>query len=403
MTRPAFTGLGVLAANGVGAAAWWRNTLDGVSGIGPVDAYRTAGFPATLAGAVPDFDPVAHVPARLVTQTDRWTQMALAATDWALADAGIEPDRYDPYRLGVVTGSASGGNEFGQREIGRLWQRGPGAVGAYQSIAWFYAASTGQISIKNGLKGPCGVLVTEQAAGLDALGQARRMLRDDADVVLAGGTEAALSPYAWVCQQTNGWLSTAREPAGAYAPFDVAACGYVPGEGGALLVVEHPDAARRRGAPVLGYLDGYAATFDPAVHTGRTDNLRRCIDAALADARCAPVDVDVVFADALAVPDRDLAEARALAEVFGPGGAPVTAPKSMTGRLYSGGGALDVAAALLALRDQVIPPTTGVARLDPRYPIDLVRDAARPARLRRALVVARGGGGFNAAVVLSQP
>jgi len=403
MAAPALTGVGVLAANGVGVADWWRRTVEGVSGIRAVDTLRDGGYPAVLAGEVVDFDPARHLPTRLITQTDRWTQMALAAAEWALADARVEPSAYDPYEFGVVTGSASGGNEFGQREIGRLWRNGPGAVGAYQSIAWFYAASTGQISIRHGLKGPSGVLVTEQAAGLDALGHARRLIRDGARVVLAGGTEAPLSPYAWTCQLSSGYVSTAIDPDGAYAPFDMAASGYVPGEGGAMLLVEDQASARARDAPVLGYLDGYAATFDPPRSSGRPANLGRCIEAALADARCPASEIDVVFADAMALPGHDRDEALALAEVFGPGGVPVTAPKTMTGRMYSGGAALDVAAALLCLRDQVIPPTKGITRPHPAHHLDLVRDAARPCAVRRAMVVARGGGGFNAAVVLSRP
>ncbi len=397
---PVFTGAAAVAANGVGVAEWWRNTVAGVSGIGPVTAFDATGYPVRLAGQVTGFDAADHVPGRLIAQTDRWTQFALAAGSWALADAGISPDTYDPYDVGVVTASASGGNAFGQKEIQALWSRGPGAVGAYQSIAWFYAASTGQVSIHNGLKGPCGVLVAEQAGGLDAVGHARRLLRGGAKAILVGGTEAPVSPYAWVCQQTNGMLSTLDDPQRAYAPYTVEASGYVPGEGGAMLVLEDSASAERRGAKVLGRLTGYAASFDPPPWRGGS-NLAKAIEAALADAGTHPDDIDVVFADAIAIPELDEAEAAALSTVFGPGRVPVTAPKTMTGRLYSGGPALDLVAALLSLRDQVIPPTAGVDEPSAACRLDLIRGAPRRAWLRRALVVARGCGGFNAAAVVA--
>jgi act minimal PKS chain-length factor (CLF/KS beta) len=302
----------------------------------------------------------------------------------------------------VTTSSSSGGAEFGQREIQALWRNGPGHVGTYQSIAWFYAATTGQVSIRHGLRGPCSVIATEQAGGLDALGQARRMLDEGARLVLAGGTDASLSPYGLVTQLPNGRLSRRDDPARAYVPFDDQACGHVPGEGGAMLVLERPEAYRERGGRGgYGEILGYAATFDPAPASGRPPTLRRAIDAALRDARLDPADIDVVFADAAGVPELDRAEVSALVAAFGPEGVPVTAPKTMTGRLYAGGAALDVATALLALRTQVIPPTLGVDRLADGYALDLVRHEPRAASLRTALVVARGYGGFNSALVVA--
>jgi minimal PKS chain-length factor (CLF/KS beta) len=218
--------------------------------------------------------------------------------------------------------------------------------------------------------------------------------------VLSGGVEAPLSPYAMVCQAANGMLSTCADPERAYLPFDESACGYVPGEGGAMLVVESEESARQRGAPAYGEIAGYAATFDPRPGSGRKPGLARAIELALTDAGAGSGDIDVVFADGAATPDLDRQEADAIAEVFGPRGVPVTAPKSMTGRLYAGGASLDVAAALLAMRDSVIPATAGVFEVPAAYQIDLVCAQPRAARLRTALVLARGAGGFNAAMVL---
>jgi act minimal PKS chain-length factor (CLF/KS beta) len=273
-------------------------------------------------------------------------------------------------------------------------------VGAYQSIAWFYAATTGQLSIRYGARGPCGVVVSEQASALDALAQARRVLRGGARVVLSGGTEAPLSPYAMVCQITNGKLSTSDDPTRTYLPFDAAANGNVPGEGGAIVVLETAESAGERGLRGYGEIAGYAATFDPPPGSARTPNLGQAIRLALDDAGMSARDIDVVFADGAAVPELDRQEAHAIASVFGAWRIPVTVPKSMTGRLYAGGGALDVAAALLCMRDSVIPPTVGVTDIPATYRIDLVVGEPREARVRTALVLARGAGGFNAAIVL---
>ncbi len=401
--RAAITGIGVVAPNGAGTSAYWSATLAGKSGIDDITRFDPAQYPTRLGGMVSGFDPASYLPSRLIVQTDLWTQFALVATAMALDDAGIEPGSVPEYEFGVVTASSSGGNEFGQREIQKLWSSGPQFVGAYQSIAWFYAASTGQISIRHGARGPCGVIVSEQASGLDALGQARRVVRSGAQLVVSGGTEAPLSPYALVCQLASGRLSDSADPERCYLPFDTAAHGHVPGEGGAILLVESERRARARGARVYGEIAGYAAGFDPRPGCGQPPALARTIELALADAMIAPHEVDVVFADAAAVPDLDRAEAWAIAEVFGPRAVPVTAPKTMVGRLYAGGAPLDVAAALLSIRDSVIPPTTGVTDIAFDAEIDLVRGVSRPARLRTALILARGFGGFNSALIVHAP
>ncbi|MCX4748895.1 ketosynthase chain-length factor [Kitasatospora sp. NBC_01287] len=390
------TGLGVLAPNGLGAEAYWAATLAGTSGLRPLTRFEASGYPASVAGEVPDFTAAEHLPSRLLPQTDHMTRLALVAADQALRDAGVSAADLPEYGTGVVTAASGGGVEFGQRELQALWEHGRDHVSAYQSFAWFYAVNTGQISIRNRTKGPSGVLVTEQAGGLDALGQARRQIRKGTPLMLSGGVDGALCPWGWVAQLATGRVSEANE----YLPFAAAASGYLPGEGGAILVLEDAGAARARGAArPYGELAGYAATMDPAPDTGRPPGLGRAAALALTDAGLAPAAIDVVFADAAGVPELDRAEAAALAELFGPHGVPVTAPKSLTGRL-AGGAALDVATALLALRDGVIPPSGPVREPAAELRLDLVCGAARPAPLRTALVLARGYGGFNAAVVV---
>ncbi len=394
MMSAVITGLGVAAPNGLGVDAYWQATLRGDSGIGRLRRFDPSSYPVQLAGEIGNFDAREHLEARLLPQTDPVTRLSLAAADWAFEDAAMAPTATDEFDIGVVTASSSGGFEFGQRELSNLWSKGGNYVSAYQSFAWFYAVNTGQISIRHGLRGPSGVLVTDQAGGLDAIGQARRNIRRGCSVVVSGAVDSSLCPWSWVAHLTSGDLSTEPDPHRAYVPFDAQASGYVPGEGGAIVIVEDEAVARGRGARIYGEITGYAATFGPSA-------LGAAIVGALRDADLSTNDIDVVFADASGVPERDLAEATTLCEIFGPYGVPVTAPKTMTGRLHAGGASLDVAAALLAIRDGVIPPTTNIATLAPGCEIDLVTGAPRPAPIRAALVVARGRGGFNSAMVVT--
>ncbi|MER6093209.1 ketosynthase chain-length factor [Streptomyces bluensis] len=394
------TGLGVMAPNGTDTEAYWAATLDCKSGIDRIERFDPSPYPVTLAGEVSGFDPADHVPSRLLVETSTMSHLALAAGQMAIEDAGVVPAELPEYEMGVVTANATGGVEFGQRELQNLWSGSPSDVGAYMSIAWFFAATTGQLSIRHKLRGQCGVVVSEQAGGLDAIGQGRRLLRGGHRMVMVGGTESAMSPAGLVAQ-LPGHLSRRDDPARAYLPFAADACGYVPGEGGAILIVEDARRAAERGAAHrYGEIAGYAATFDPAPGRGRPPTLRVAMERALADAGVAPADVDVVFADAYGVPHLDRAEAEAISAVFGPHRVPVTAPKSMTGRLYAGAGALDVVAALLSIRDGVVPPTANVTEPAPDYDIDLVVERPRPAPVSTALVLARGHGGFNSALVV---
>ncbi|SNX63783.1 act minimal PKS chain-length factor (CLF/KS beta) [Streptomyces sp. TLI_55] len=388
------TGLGITAPNGLGTKDYWSATRVGKSGIGPLTRFDAAPYPAKLAGEIDGFTAEEHLPSRLMPQTDQVTRLSLVAADWALADAGVRPADLPAFDMGVITASSAGGFEFSQHELKSLWSKGGEYVSAYQSFAWFYAVNTGQISIRNGMKGPSGVVVTDQAGGLDAVAQARRQIRKGTSLVVAGAVDALLCSWGWVGLHTSGRLSTAGDPGRAYLPFDERAAGHVPGEGGALLILEAADAARARGARVYGEIAGYAATFD-----GREPGLRKAIELALADADLTAADVDVVFADAAAEPELDRIEAQTLVEVFGRRGVPVTAPKTMTGRLYAGGAALDLATAFLALREGLIPPTIHTDPAD-RHGLDLVGAQARPAALRTALVLARGHGGFNSAMVV---
>ncbi|MFJ1707876.1 beta-ketoacyl synthase N-terminal-like domain-containing protein [Kitasatospora sp. NPDC088346] len=402
--RAVVTGIGVVAPNGVGADDFWKATREGASVLGPITREGCERMPLRVAGEVHGFDAQAAIEGRYLVQTDRFTHYAMAAADLALEDARLTADPEDPFRVGVVTAAGSGGGEFGQRELQNLWGQGPHFVGPYQSIAWFYAASTGQISIRGGFKGPCAVVASDEAGGLDAVAHAVRTIRRGTDRVVVGAAEAPLAPYSMVCQLGYRELSLGADPDLAYLPFSAAARGFVPAEGGAMFVVEDEESARARGARIRAVVAGHAATFTGASRWAESrEGLARAIRGALEEARCAPDEIDVVFADALGVPEADRAEALALADALGEHAThvPVTAPKAGTGRAYCGAPLIDAAAAVLAMEHGLVPPTPNVT--DVCHDLDLVTGYPRTAGLRTALVLSRGLMGSNAALVLRRP
>ncbi|MFE5944717.1 ketosynthase chain-length factor [Streptomyces sp. NPDC056480] len=400
--RAVVTGVGVIAPNGLRADAYWKSVREGLGVLDRITREGCQDLPLKVAGEVRGFDATALIEERFLVQTDRFSHYAMAAAQLALDDAGLARENpEEPFEIGVVTAAGSGGGEFGQRELQKLWGQGSKFVGPYQSIAWFYAASTGQISIRSGFKGPCGVVASDEAGGLDAIAHAARAVRRGTGTVIVGAAEAPLAPYSMVCQLGYPELSTVEDPDRAYRPFTTGACGFVPAEGGAMLVVEDESRARDRGAAVRAVVAGHGATFTGASRWQESrEGLARAIRVALDEAGCAPEEIDVVFADALGVPEADRAEALAIADALGAhaGRVPVTAPKTGIGRAYCGAPLLDTAAAVFAMEHGVVPPTPNV--FDICHDLDLVMSRARPAELRTALVLSRGLMGSNAALVV---
>ncbi|MPZ81105.1 MAG: ketosynthase chain-length factor [Actinophytocola sp.] len=404
MTRAVVTGIGVVAPSGIGADAHWKTVLDGTTRLGRITRFDPSSYPVTLAGEVPEFDVDDYIAARLKVATDRWTWHGFAATQEALDDSGIDLSTMDPYDTAVALASSSGGNEFGQGELQALWSEPGGQVSVYQSIAWFYAASVGQISILHQMKGQCSVLVAESAGGLDSFAQATRTIRRGTKVVLAGGTEGPLSPYALTCQLSTGRLATGTDPETAYRPFEGGAAGYVAAEGGAVLLVEDLDHARERGAEIHGEVLGWAATHDGRASRpgdgGDGEQVARAMRMALERAGREPSDVDVVFPDAVGVPEADRVEARAIRDVFGDE-VPVTTQKGRIGRMYQGGAAVDVATALQSMRYDTLPATPGLTEPAPGCELNFVTEPTTQ-RTSTALVNARGYDGYNTALVVGR-
>ncbi|WP_405160950.1 ketosynthase chain-length factor [Nocardia sp. NBC_01499] len=399
---PVITGIGVITPTGAGLTEFWESARSGRSGIKGITRFSVDKYPSRIGGQIDDFDPAAHIPSRLRPQTDRSTQLALVATDWALAAAEIDPTEFDEYAGSVVNANAIGGAEFIQNELFRLWRRGPEYVTAYMSYAWFHGVNTGQISIKNQLKGSAGVVVTGQAGGIDAVGQARRRLRSGQRFVVTGGADAPICPYGLVAGISGGYLSRSDDPAAAYRPFADKADGYVLGEGCAMMVLEPLGAAKSRNAKAIrAAITGYSSTFDPAPSTGKPSTLSVAARAAIADAGLTPDQIDVVFADGAGIATADAVEAAAIRELFGPHGVPVTVPKAATGRMYAAGSAVDIVAAVMAIEHNEIPPTVGTIEAAADYWIDLVTGTSRAVTVEHALVLAHDENGFNAALVVS--
>ncbi|MET8830760.1 beta-ketoacyl synthase N-terminal-like domain-containing protein [Streptomyces sp. NPDC004610] len=398
------TGLGVAAPNGIGTENYWAATLKGISAIRPTSRFDASGYPVRLSAEVPASEAEVAVPKRMHPQTDRLTRLALLSSDEALADAAIIPAQLPGEAMGTAVTGVTGGLEFGQQQLQLQWGTGWESVSPYMSFAWYYAVHTGQISIRHGMRGPGGVVVSEQAGGVDSLSYARRRVRSGTPVMTAGGFDSMLCPYGVSVLSVADGVCRDDDPARAGLPFCAASTGYVPGEGGAVLIVESRAGALERGAPHrYGVIAGHGSAFDPDP-AGSGRGLLRAARTALRDAGLAPDDIGVVFADAVGSGPLDRAEAAVLAELFGARRVPVSAPKALVGRLLSGGSALDVVAALLALRDGLIPavPGLGPEEVDPRVNL-ITGSEPRAERVDSALVLTRGHGGFASALVLTRP
>jgi len=409
VTRIAVTGIGAVTPAGIGADALWKAACSGRSLVRRIDRFDPSQYRCQVAGQADDFDARRWLPGRLVKKTDRFTHLALAAADAALADAGLTVGTdVAADRIGVMVGNVLGGWEFAERELRDLWVQGPREVSPYQATAWFPAAPQGNICIRHGIKGRARTFVCDRASAAYALVHgAETIRRGHADIVLAGGTEQPLSPYAWLCCQTGAFLTPLgnRDPAAAYRPFDRRHGGTVVGEGSVFLVLERFDHAVARRAPILGELagwalntDGYMPYYTCEPHGG---TLAKAVSTAVQRANLRPDDVDCVYADGSAVPREDAAEVLALSAVFD-GSVPVTTAKPAVGHLMGAATAAEVAVALKGFRAGRIPPVANLETPASGFDLDFVTGTPRekPGILCTA-VVARGLGGVNACLVLT--
>ena len=402
------TGMGVVSPAGTGVSDFWRGMVSGQSFIAPITKFDPTCYTSKVAGIVENFEPEAYLDPRIVIQTDRWTQFDLVCAKQAIADAGVQIVDEAPTRVGAVFAAGTGGNEYGQQQLHICGSQGPKHVSVYLSIAWFYAASIGQVSICNKIRGYGRNICAEAAGGLIALGHAAKVIgQGTCDVMVVGGSEAPLTPYTFASHQASGLLSF-EGGSHPYRPFDATRSGPVVGEGGAGFCVESKEHANKRNAHVYAEIAGWGQSFDGVLTREPASDGKayaRAIAQALQMAQLQPSDIDWIVCDGLGTRNGDIAEAKALQRVFGDAlsNIPASAPKSMIGRLFNGGSTVDIASALLGMQENIVLPTIGFRQPDAGCPLDCVPNEARTKRMRHILVGARGFGGFNSAIILKRP
>ena len=404
--RVVVTGIGLICPTGIGTENAWKAILAGRSGIGPVTLFDATPFPCRIAGEVPAFDPLDFVEKKDVKKTARFIHFALAATEFAVRHAGLDMKAEHPDRVGVFVGSGVGGFEAIEREHAKLTNQGPGRVSPFFITAAIVNLAAGQISIRWGAAGPNLAPATACTTGAHAIGEAYRIIQyGDADVMICGGSEAAITPLgmAGFCAMRAVSLRN-DEPALASRPWDRDRDGFVLGEGAGVLVIEEREHALLRGAKPIAELIGYGRNSD-AYHANEPlesgDGVRRVMELALADAGISPSDIAYLNAHATSTLLGDRAEAAAICSTFLDHARElaVSSTKSMTGHLLGGAGSLEAGFTVLALRDQIAPPTINLESSDIDYGLDFVPMTARPLSMRHAMTNSFGFGGGNASLI----
>lgn len=409
--RVVVTGIGCVTPVGSGAENAWSALLAGATGVGPISSFDATGFPVRIAAAVKDALDLGDLPPKEARRLDRFVGLALAATREALRDAGMDPlpPGIDASRVGVAVGSGIGGLATLTENHRSLIEGGPRRVSPFLIPMTISNMASGYISIRYGFQGPNLCHVSACATGAHAVGEAMRILeRGDADIVLAGGSEAPLLPLAVAGFAAMRALSVRNdEPAAASRPFDVDRDGFVMAEGAGVLVLEALDHAEARGARIRAELRGYAASADAAHPASPAEDgrgARLCMERALADAGVSPAEIGYVNAHATSTPAGDAVEARALRKVFGDHARrlPVSSTKGATGHLLAAAGAVEALFCVRALETGWLPPTLNLDRPDPECELDHVALEPRRADPRLALSNSFGFGGTNAALVLER-
>ncbi len=407
--RVVVTGYGVLSPLSLTAEGTWKRILRGESGIGPIERFDVSSYPVRIAGQVPDFDPLNYMDKKDARKIDRFIQFALAATQEALGMSGLEISPSNAERVGVAVGSGIGGLSTIEEQHKILMERGWGRVSPFFIPGIIINMASGQISIRHGAKGPNISTVTACATASHAIGESMRYIqRGDADVMISGGTEAAVTPLSIAGFAAMRALSTRNdEPETASRPYDADRDGFVMGEGAGVLILESLEHARARGARIMCELTGYGMSGD-AFHVSAPsedgDGPMRAMINALEDAELSPSDVQYINAHGTSTPAGDTVETLAVKRCFGDCASQiaVSSTKSMTGHLLGAAGGLEAVLTIQAMRDGIAPPTINLRTPDPACDLDYVPNEARPMAIRHALSNSFGFGGTNACLVLSK-
>lgn len=408
MEKIAITGIGVVAPSGIGKRQFWANIKSGRSFVKDISRFDASKYPSRIAGQIDDLEKYSHVSERLLKKIDAFSHMALIAAELSLRDAGIDIKNEDPNLVGIFLGNAIGGWLYAETELRDLYLEGRQGVSPYMASAWFPAAPQGQVSIYYGIKGFSKTIVADRASSLMAIGYARKTLsKGKLNMILAGGMEAPVTPYALLCCNTYGGLCTDNaHPQKAYRPFDRKRAGFVIGEGAGIVVMESLERAKKRNANILAVISGYATTCDGKDRINPASDgrqLARAINLALSDANISCDGVDYISLDGLAVDIWDKSEAEAVKAVFGRRikDIPVSCPKSMFGNLLGASGALDLIITILAMENNLVPPTLNLDEPDPGG-LNYAALKALEHKINKALVISRGRGGINSVLVVER-
>jgi 3-oxoacyl-[acyl-carrier-protein] synthase II len=403
------TGVGLVCGCGIGTEEVWASLLVGKSGIGPITHFDATAFDCRIAGEVKGFDPLQWIDKKELKKMARFIQVALAATDFAMRMSGLQigPDIADA--TGVYIGSGIGGFDVIEREHSKYLHGGPGKISPFFIPAAIVNLAAGNVSIRYGAKGPNSATATACSASAHAVGDAFKIIqRCDAEVMIAGGAEASVTPMGVGGFAAMRALSTRNdEPERASRPFDADRDGFIVGEGSGILILESLEYAQRRGANILAEVVGYGMSGDahhitqPAEHG---DGGYRVSLAALKDAKISSDDIGYVNAHGTSTPIGDAIETEALKRVFGERAktVPISSTKSMTGHLLGGAGGLEAGISVLALRDQILPPTINQENPDPACDLDYIPNIARKTEVRYALSNSFGFGGTNASLIFKR-
>ena len=405
--RVVITGMGIVSPLGNDVPTFWGNLLQGKCGIGPITKFDTSAYKVKIAAEVKDFDPTQYMEKADIMHSDRYTQFAMAAACQAMAQSGLQGN-VAPERIGVYIGTGIGGIETFMIEHRKLLEKGPRRISPYFIPMMIANMASGMIAIRFGCKGPAMPMVTACASGNNAIGEALRVIRHGyADAMIAGGAEATVNEIALAGFTNMQALSTAEDPLAASLPFDARRRGFVMGEGAGALVLEEYEHAKARGATILAELCGYGSTCD-AYHMTAPDpeaeGGARAIRDAWQEADCATEQI-YINAHGTGTPLNDKAETLAIKKALGEDlarKALISSTKSMTGHMLGAAGAAEAVVSVLALQENIVPPTIGLTEPDPACDLDYVPLQARKAELKLALSSSLGFGGHNACLAFKK-
>ena len=404
--RVVVTGVGLVCALGIGTEESWRNLVAGCNGIAPITQFDANGFDCTFAGEVKNFDPLQWIEKKELKKMARFIQIALASADFAVKSANWKPEDSNLDEVGVYVSSGIGGFDIIEREHWKLVQGGPSKISPFFIPSAIVNLASGQISIRYGARGPNSATATACSASAHAIGDSFKIIeRNAAEMMICGGSEATITPMGIGGFAAMKALSTRNDdPAHASRPWDAGRDGFVVGEGAGILTLESLEHAQKRNANILAEIVGYGMSGDAYHITQPEENgegAYRVMMAAIKDAKLSPNDIGYVNAHGTSTPIGDVIETRALKRVFGDRArkVPVSSTKSMTGHLLGGAGGLEAGISVLALRDEILPPTVNHENPDPECDLDYVPNHARKASVEYALSNSFGFGGTNAALI----